>query len=99
MNVISKQMFMERATVLKRVEVDVSEFFGPDSVVFVRELTAQEREDYEQKMVNISEEGKVLAAMRYNRATVVCLATVDADGNRLFADSDGDMLRRDREGG
>jgi len=69
-----------RADDLPREQVDVPEWGGS---VFVRTMTGAERDAFEQSIADDS--GRNLANLR---ARLAVLAVVDADGERLFADSD-----------
>lgn len=56
----------------------------------VRGLTANERDDYEQNMVEVGPDGRarVKAHQSNPRASLVARCLVDDDGKRLFADKD-----------
>ena len=56
----------------------------------VRGLTAGERDDYEQNMVEVGPDGRsrVKAHQTNLRASLVVRCLVDDDGNRLFSDRD-----------
>ena len=73
-----------RADDLPREQVDVPEWGGS---VFVRTMTGAERDAFEQSIVEDS--GRNLANLR---ARLAVLTVVDADGARLFADSDAMVL-------
>lgn len=79
------------ATTLPQETVDVPEWGGK---IIVRGLTAAERDDYEQAMVETSPNGKVQAKRKLQnvRAGLVVRCIVDEKGEREFADSDAAAL-------
>lgn len=83
MDLLSRDQILG-ATDLKTEDVDVPEWGG---IVRVRALTGVERDSFETGMVEIRG-----ASRRMNlaniRARLVALTAVDAEGNRLFTDSD-----------
>ena len=80
---------------LPRVEVQTPEWapFGVPTV-FVRGLTAAERDDYEQSLTERTPDGSVRAKAKQSnlRASFVVRVLVDADGERIFTDRDVDAL-------
>ncbi len=87
MEALSKAAILQ-ANDLQSVAVDVPEWGGS---VFVRGMTAAERDQYEQELMSISRTGKTME-LKYSlsnvkaRLAVKCI--VDSDGTRLFTDSD-----------
>lgn len=79
------------ATTLPQETVDVPEWGGK---VILRGLTAAERDDYEQAMVETSPNGRVTAKRKLQnvRAGLVVRCIVDEKGEREFADSDAEAL-------
>lgn len=78
---LSKDQILAAASGFRREEVEVPEWGGS---VWVREMAAAERDQWEGTMV--SRQG----AERFKnlRALVVCLTVCDADGKRLFTDGE-----------
>ncbi len=76
-----------QANDLPRERVDVPEWGG---VVYVRTMTAQERDDFEQS--TLGEDGR--PSMGNIRARLAVCTVVDEDGNRLFEDGDAEALGR-----
>lgn len=78
------------ASDLKREEVQVPEWGGS---VFVRELTADERDELE---LSCYKERKKTGrpVCNHYRATVVSLSVVDDQGNRIFAPADVPALAK-----
>ena len=76
---------------LPRREVETAEWapFGVPTV-FVRGLTAAERDDYEQGLTERTPKGGVRAKMSQSnlRASFVARVLIDADGARIFSDKD-----------
>jgi len=83
------------ATDLAREQVDTPEW-EPAGVpaVFVRALTAAERDQYEQGLVERTPDGNVRTRTKIKnlRASFVARIVVDEEGNRVFEDSDIDAL-------
>ena len=79
------------ATSIPSETVDVPEW---DGKVILRGLTAAERDDYEQAMVETSPDGQVRAKRKLSnvRAGLVVRCIVDEQGEREFADADADAL-------
>lgn len=79
------------ATTLPSETVDVPEWGGK---IILRGITATERDDYEQAMVDMSPNGSVTAKRRlYNvRASLVVRCIVNEQGEREFSDSDAEKL-------
>ena len=71
---------------LRREQVDVPEW---GLAVFVRHMTARERDTFEQQQMALSKDGLDSTNVR---ARLVALTCVDQDGTRIFADSDADEL-------
>lgn len=75
---------------LKAELVEVPEWGGS---VYVRELTASERDHWEGALVRL--EGKTTELTFENaRATLAAATIVDAEGNRLFSEADIEELGR-----
>lgn len=79
------------ATKIPQETVDVPEW---DGKVILRGLTAKERDDYEQAMVETSPDGQVRAKRKLEnvRASLVVRCIVDESGEREFSDGDADAL-------
>lgn len=73
---------------LKVEEVEIPEW---ESSVFVRELTAGERDMFEQLASSFAKNPNALKDMR---ARVAAWAICDADGTRLFTDADINKLTK-----
>lgn len=74
-------------------DIETEEVFIPqwNGTVRVKGLTAAERDEYEAGVMQ--QRGKNIELNRRNiRAKLVALAVVDADGNRVFGDTDVDAL-------
>ena len=84
---LSKDQILAAASGFRREEVEVPEWGGS---VWVREMAAAERDQWEGTMV--SRQG----AERFKnlRALVVCLTVCDADGKRLFTDGEIEQVGR-----
>lgn len=77
---------------LKVEEVDIPEWGG---IVYVRTLTAKERDAFENSMVEVRGKGKNQTRelrIRNLRAGLAVRCLVDSEGNRLFNDGDADEL-------
>ena len=77
---------------LKRAMVFVPEWKGN---LWVRELTAAERDDYEQSLMSTRRVGKrvdVQPNFRNAKARMAVKATIDTQGNRVFTDKDAEVL-------
>ena len=79
------------ATDIPNETVDVPEWGGK---VIIRGLSAIERDDYEQAMVETSPDGSVRAKRNLHnvRAGLVVRCIVNEQGEREFADSDAEAL-------
>jgi hypothetical protein len=79
------------ATTLPSETVDVPEWGGK---VILRGLTALERDDYEQAMVETAPDGSVRAKRKLHnvRASLVVRCVVDEAGERVFTDADDELL-------
>lgn len=88
MSVLSRDAILNASDRPTR-NVEVPEWGG---TVIVRGLTGAERDAYEAGMVQASPGGKVRTNMRNIRARLVAMACVDAEGARLFTDSDVEAL-------
>lgn len=75
---------------LEREEVEVPEWGGS---VIVRAMTAEERDAFEQSMIERKGK-KVDVNLKNARARLVALTVVDEEGNRLFTDADIAALGR-----
>lgn len=80
---------------LPRVEVDTPEWapFGVPTI-FVRGLTAAERDDYEQSLLETGPDGRIRQKRHQTnlRASFVARVIVDAEGTRVFTDKDAGAL-------
>ena len=87
MEVLNKEIILT-AKDLPLEEVEIPEWGGK---LFVRTMTGLERDKYEADLVvaNGARPGDVLRNMR---ARLVVLTTVDAKGERIFADADAEAL-------
>jgi hypothetical protein len=81
------------ASDLAREQVDTPEW-EPAGVpaVFVRALTAAERDQFEQGLVERTPDGGVRTKTKNFKAGFVARIVVDEDGNRVFGDEDIDAL-------
>jgi len=77
---------------LPREKVDVPEWGG---FVFVRTLTAGERDEFESEMVLFAGKGKTttnMGALKRTRARLCARAMCGEDGQRIFSDEDVEAL-------
>ena len=79
---------VEAAQDLESEEVDVPEWGG---IVYVRGLTAAERDDFEASCL-ISPGKQQTLNLKNMRAKLVVLSVVDEHGERIFSDADAEML-------
>jgi len=77
------------------VAVDVPEWNG---TIYVRHLSAAERDEFESGNVTVGPDGKPSVDMTNYRARLVCLAACDEKGRRLFVDDDADEIGRQEAG-
>lgn len=79
------------ATSIPLETIDVPEWGGK---VILRGLTAAERDDYEQAMVETSPNGQVRPKRKFSnvRASLVVRCIVNEQGEREFADADAELL-------
>ena len=73
---------------LKQEVVEVPEWGG---IVRVRELTADERDEYEQSLMEARRFGKKIEVkpnFKSAKAKIVCKCIIDEAGNRMLADKD-----------
>jgi hypothetical protein len=89
MNALTKEAILA-ADDLGREKVTVKEWGGD---VFVRAMTAAERDEWEAGLVS-EPDGGAKARLRNLRARLAVLCVVDAAGNRLFGEGDADALGR-----
>ena len=80
MNRLSKRDFLKSRS-LRTVDVPVPEWHG---VVTVREMSADERDEFDEYVIGMREESKVKGL----RAVVVSICAVDEHGKRLFTNLD-----------
>ncbi len=86
-NVLTREAILARRK-LRAELVEVPEWQGS---VYVRELTAAERDHWEGKLVNLK--GKVATVTFDNaRAALAAATVVDAEGSRLFTVEDVEAL-------
>jgi hypothetical protein len=91
-----------KADHLETVEVDVTEWgeINPETgerektTVLVKELTAGERDRFEQSRVVTRRNGTSSMDFSNTRAKLAVMVCVDADGNRLFSDEDVQWLTK-----
>lgn len=69
--------------------VEVPEWGGE---VYVRCLTAAERDDWEASVVSVEKNGKAKTDMKNLRAKLVARTVCDEEGKRIFSDSQVDAL-------
>lgn len=68
---------------VQRVEVVVPEW---DTSVYVKQLTAGERDEYESSLYELSKAGGRKAIVKQARAMLVAVSCVDEAGARLFSE-------------
>lgn len=81
--------FLNREAIFAVADIKTEEVFVPEwnGSVYVKGLTARERDEYETAVVTTR--GKDVQVNRRNiRARLVVMTVVDAEGNRLFGDTD-----------
>src|SRR5687767_3080486 len=83
-----KALAFERSKATKREPVPMPEW-GEGVVVYVREMSARERDDYEASQLERSKKGKGLVNFR---ARLVAMTAQDEGGKRIFGDEDVDDL-------
>lgn len=72
-------------TDLKKEKIFVKEWGGE---IFVSEMTAESRDEWEQNIVKRDNKDKLVNA----RAKLIVVTVVDEDGNRLFNDEDVEKI-------
>jgi len=74
--------------------VSVPEWGIDDGLVFIKTLSAKDRDNWETSMVSVDMERKKVRKvnMANMRARLVVLTLVDVDGKRIFGDDDADQL-------
>ncbi len=85
---LSKEQILA-AQDLPREEVAVPEWGG---TVFVRMLTAAERDAWEVSNIRLEEGGKATPNLDNRSARLVALCAVDEEGNRLFSLEEAEQL-------
>lgn len=80
-----------KADDLPRERVDVPEW-GEGAYVYVRPLTATERDSWEMYAVEMRGRWKSESVFPGLRASLIVRCAVDDDGNRIFLDTDVDQL-------
>ncbi len=85
---LTKEAILESQD-LPRELVNVPEWGGS---VWIRCLTAAERDAFEASMLNTESKGAI--RMANVRAKLVCRAACNEDGSRIFLDADADKLGR-----
>ena len=86
---------LSKATMLKRELVKIPEW--GDEKVWVQELTAAARDDYEQSMMDAHKVGKSYEFrpnLRNAKARMAVRVLVNEKGERLFKDNEADTLGR-----
>jgi hypothetical protein len=73
----------------KTEKVEVPEWGG---CVYVRSMSAYDRDQYEAEQTNLKKEGGDAIDLRNFRARLVARTACDADGNRLFTNEDAEAL-------
>lgn len=88
---LTREKFIAAAQDKRRMEeIPVPEL---GDTVFVRELSAAERDQFETSMLHLSKQGKVQGTNLANlRARLAVLAICDEQGRRLFSDDDAKIL-------
>lgn len=88
---LTREKILAEARQKRRMEeVDVPEWGGS---VFVKELSAAERDAFEASMVKLDRKGKVQGHNLANvRARLAVFALCDEDGKRLFGDDEAGIL-------
>jgi len=79
---------------LKKQLVDVPEW-GKDAQVWVQELTASERDEYEQSLTNVRQKGRkteVTPNFINSKARFAVKCIVDEKGERIFQDAEANKL-------
>lgn len=89
MNVLTRDLILSQKK-LKMQEVEVPEWEGS---VFVRELSGQERDEFEEG-VYLQKGDKTTTNFKNFRARLVVVSTCDAEGNRLFTPDDVEEVGR-----
>lgn len=86
---MSKVTFLTKEAIFKAQDIEIRELEIPEwgGTVFVRGMTGHERDKYEDSLYQQRGKDRQLNT-RNARAKLVCLCTVDKDGNRLFEDKD-----------
>lgn len=74
---------------LERVEVEVPAW---GVTVWVRGLTAAERDDYEAEMVKLKDNDEIEVDRSNARSKLLVRCIVDEDGERVFGDKDAEQL-------
>lgn len=87
---LSRDQILE-ADDLDREQVDVPEWGGP---VYVREMTAAERDAFEAEILDRKSDGEVEVDLQNIRARLLVRVLCDEDGDRLFDDADIEPLSR-----
>lgn len=74
--------------------VSVPEWGIDDGLVFIKTLSAKDRDNWETSMVSVDMERKKVRKvnMANMRARLVVLTLVDAEGKRIFGDDDANQL-------
>jgi len=93
MGILGRDEILAKTT-LNRELVDVPEL-GEDAQVWVRGLTAFERDEYEQSLLRAKGSGRrqqLVPAFMNAKARLCVKCVVDEAGNRVFSDRDADAL-------
>lgn len=88
-------MPLTREQILSKRKLRIEEVSVPEwgDTVFVKELNAAERDQFETSMMKVDRKGRFAGTNMVNlRARLAALAICDKDGNRLFSDEDAAAL-------
>jgi hypothetical protein len=91
--IISRKEFKNKKDVV--IEwVDLSEFFGDGAGLFVRTISAKERDRYERSLFNTDGDGvgKGKISLENARAKLLTHSVCDENGNLIFLDDDAEWL-------
>jgi hypothetical protein len=81
--------FLNRNALLKKSSLRIEKVnLGDDDFVFVREMTASERDDYELSLLNNTTSGQPEKNMKDFRAKFCVRVICDEQGNRILKDRD-----------
>lgn len=90
--ILKAEDILQAAPVLVKELVEIPEWNGS---IWVRELSAEERDDYSQSLVDTRQVGRktvVKPNFRNSDARMAVMCCVDEEGKRMFKDSDAPRL-------